>query len=426
MLKKPELLAPAGTLKALKYAFIYGADAVYAGLPRYGLRVRNNEFNMEILAEGINIAHNANKKFFLTLNLIPHNNKLKTFIKDIEPVIALKPDALIMADPGLISMIKDKWSDIPIHLSVQANTINYASVKFWQKQGISRVILSRELSLEEIKEIRDVCTNIELEVFIHGALCIAHSGRCLLSGYFTNRDSNQGACTNACRWQYNVIPAKETPEGIVPLTKKHDTWLLEEKERPGEYMPIYEDDKGTYLMNSRDLCAIEHVEELVKIGVDSLKIEGRTKSYYYAARTSNIYRQAIDNAYLGKPFDNNLITELKGLSHRGYTDGFFKKHNNSEYQNYAGSDSHSGKQRLVGEIASHDTKTGIAVITVKNRFDVGDKIQVVHPSNGFEFILEEMENLEGKTVTEAPGTSYTVCINLGKKDLTNAFLVKYL
>ena len=211
-MKAPELLAPAGNLKNLRYAIAYGADAVYAGMPRYSLRVRNNDFNtLAQLQNGIDEVHAAGKQFFLASNVLPHNAKVKTFLRDVEPIIELKPDALIMADPGLIMMVREKWPEMPIHLSVQANTINYASVKFWQSLGLSRVILSRELSLDEVAEIRQECPDMELEVFVHGALCIAYSGRCLLSGYFNHRDANQGTCTNSCRWEYGVHPGEPEP-----------------------------------------------------------------------------------------------------------------------------------------------------------------------------------------------------------------------
>ncbi|MDX8395525.1 MAG: U32 family peptidase, partial [Mariprofundaceae bacterium] len=212
---KIELLAPAGTIRNMRYAFAYGADAVYAGQPRYSLRVRNNDFQMENLQIGINEAHAQGKKFFVASNLLPHSNKLKRYIEHMQPVIDMKPDALIMADPGLIMMVREKWPEIPIHLSVQANTMNYAAVKFWQSMGISRIILSRELSLDEVEEIRQQCPDIELEVFVHGALCIAYSGRCLLSGYFNHRDANQGSCTNACRWKYDMTEAGEDVSGDV-------------------------------------------------------------------------------------------------------------------------------------------------------------------------------------------------------------------
>jgi len=258
-----ELLSPAGTLKNLRYAFAYGADAVYAGQPRYSLRVRNNDFLGENIAHGIAEAHALGRKFYLAANVLPRNGKVKTFLKDMQPWVALGPDALIMADPGLILLAREAWPDMPIHLSVQANTLNYAAVRFWQKLGIQRIILSRELSLEEIAEIRQECPDMELEVFVHGALCIAYSGRCLLSGYFNHRDPNQGSCTNSCRWQYGVTPAAENAEGDWQPLNRHpqgeNLYFLEEENRPGELLPVTEDEHGTYIMNSKDLRAVEHV-----------------------------------------------------------------------------------------------------------------------------------------------------------------------
>ena len=295
---KPELLSPAGTLKNMRYAFAYGADAVYAGQPRYSLRVRNNEFNHENLQLGINEAHALGKKFYVVVNIAPHNAKLKTFIRDLKPVVEMGPDALIMSDPGLIMLVREHFPEMPIHLSVQANAVNWATVKFWQQMGLTRVILSRELSLEEIEEIRNQVPDMEIEIFVHGALCMAYSGRCLLSGYINKRDPNQGTCTNACRWEYNVQEGKEDDVGNIvhkyepiPVQNVEPTlgigaptdkvFMIEEAQRPGEYMTAFEDEHGTYIMNSKDLRAIAHVERLTKMGVHSLKIEGRTKSFYY-------------------------------------------------------------------------------------------------------------------------------------------------
>lgn len=270
LLAKPELLAPAGTLKNMRYAFAYGADAVYAGQPRYSLRVRNNEFDHANLALGIREAQAQGKRFYVVVNIAPHNAKLKTFLKDLAPVIEMAPDALIMSDPGLIMLVRRHFPQMPIHLSVQANTVNWASVEFWQLQGLTRIILSRELSLEEIEEIRQQVPGMELEVFVHGALCMAYSGRCLLSGYMNKRDANQGTCTNACRWKYSAQAATENavgdivqsyqPEPTLGLGAPTDqVFLLQEANRPGELMPAFEDEHGTYIMNAKDLRAVQHV-----------------------------------------------------------------------------------------------------------------------------------------------------------------------
>ncbi|MBS1144279.1 MAG: family peptidase [Proteobacteria bacterium] len=427
MPKAPELLAPAGSLEMMRTAFDFGADAIYAGQPRYSLRVRNNEFgSLEKLGEGINEAHARGKAFFVVSNIIPHNAKLPTYLDDMAPVIALKPDALIMSDPGLIDMVRETWPEQVIHLSVQANTVNWASVRFWQKMGIDRIILSRELSLDEIAEIRQQCPDIELEVFVHGALCIAYSGRCLLSGYFNHRDPNQGTCTNSCRWDYKLSTADGESHGQPEKTAKNKIeYLIEEKQRPGELMPIEEDEHGTYILNSKDLRAIEHVQRLVEIGVDSLKIEGRTKSPYYVARTSQAYRQAIDDAVAGKPLDPALLRELEGLANRGYTDGFLQRHHDADYQNYLRGSSESDRSLYVGDAVAFDAARGLMEIEVKNRFSVGDKLECVHPSGNYVHTLTRMENKKGEAITVAPGSGHRVWINLPVM-YTNSFVARFI
>src|SRR5690554_5821182 len=303
----PELLSPAGSLRAMRMAFSYGADAVYAGQPRFSLRVRNNEFDLGTLAIGIQEAHALGKKLYVVCNIAPHNAKLTNFVEDIRPVVELGPDALIVSDPGVIYLLREHFPHMPLHLSVQANTVNWAAVKFWQQQGIERMILSRELGLKEIAEIRRQVRNMEIEIFVHGALCMAYSGRCLLSGYFNKRDPNQGACTNSCRWQYKVTDAAEDEVGqFNPIDRPV---LLEEPQRPGDYMLMDEDIHGSYIMNSKDLRGVEYVEALAAMGVHSLKIEGRTKSPYYVARTAQVYRQAIDDAVAGRPFNADLLSD---------------------------------------------------------------------------------------------------------------------
>ncbi|MBK6743876.1 MAG: tRNA 5-hydroxyuridine modification protein YegQ [Hydrogenophilales bacterium] len=404
-MRAPELLAPAGSLEKMRAAFRFGADAVYAGQPRYSLRVRNNEFDLDSLATGIAEAHALGRQFYLASNLLAHNAKLKTYLADIEPVVAMRPDALIMADPGLIYWVRERWPDLPVHLSVQANTMNWAAVRFWQSLGIRRVILSRELSINEVEEIRQQCPDMEIEVFVHGALCIAYSGRCLLSGYFNHRDANQGSCTNSCRWDYHVHPGQVTPEGAVEAT-----WLIEERTRPGELMPIEEDEHGTYILNSKDLRAVEHVARLVEIGVDSLKIEGRTKSLYYVARASQAYRRAIDDAVAGRAFDPVLIDDLDSLASRGYTDGFFVRHKDRDFQNYQTGISTFGRSQYVGDITGW--RHGLAEIRVKNRFSVGDRLEIVHPDGNRIVELRHMQNAAGEALATAPGSGHVVFIPL--------------
>jgi putative protease len=401
MATAPELLAPAGSLTMMRTAFAFGADAIYAGQPRYSLRVRNNEFgDLARLGEAIAAARALGKRFYVVSNIYAHNAKVGTYLADMAPVVALKPDALIMSDPGLIDLVRATWPEQVIHLSVQANTVNWATVRFWQKMGVDRIILSRELSLDEVAEIRQQCPDVELEVFVHGALCIAYSGRCLLSGYFNHRDPNQGTCTNSCRWDYKVHAPGE------------QEILLEEKERPGELMPIEEDEHGTYILNSKDLRAIEHVQRLVAIGIDSLKIEGRTKSPYYVARTCQAYRQAIDDAVAGRALDPKLLSELDGLANRGYTDGFYQRHHDADYQNYLKGHSESGRSLYVGDAVAFDAARGLMEIEVKNRFAVGDRLECVHPAGNLTLTVARMENAAGEPASVAPGNGHRVWIDL--------------
>ena len=427
-----ELLAPAGSLNMMRTAFAFGADAVYAGQPRYSLRVRNNDFgDLDMLALAIGEAHDGGKRFYLVSNVIPHNAKVRTYLADLAQVVELKPDALIMADPGLIDLVRETWPGMPVHLSVQANTVNFAAVRFWKKLGISRIILSRELSLDEIAEIRQECPDMELAVFVHGALCIAYSGRCLLSGYFNHRDPNQGSCTNSCRWDYKVKAGSEDASGDIRVCHPASSeavgkpWLLEERERPGELMPIEEDEHGTYIMNSKDLRAIEHVHRLIEIGVDSLKIEGRTKSAYYVARTAQVYRCAIDDAIAGRPLNPKLLGELEGLANRGYTDGFYQRHHEHDRQNYLRGHSESGRSLYVGDVIEWDGVRGMVEIEVKKRFSVGDRIEVIHPAGNFEVRLEHMENIDGAALGVAPGNGHRVWIPLAE-GLRGAMLARFV
>lgn len=421
---KPELLSPAGSLKALRLAFAYGADAVYAGQPRYSLRVRNNEFDLAALETGINEAHALGKKLYVVVNIAPHNSKLQSFIADMAPVVALKPDALIVSDPGVVYLLKQHFPQIPLHLSVQANTVNWAAVKFWQAQGVERVILSRELAVDEIAEIRREVPDMQLEVFVHGALCMAYSGRCLLSGYINKRDPNQGACTNSCRWPYQVHAAREDDVGqFTPISTPA---LLEEQGRPGELMAIDEDLHGTYILNSKDLRAIEHVPALTAMGVHSLKIEGRTKSPYYVARTAQVYRQAIDDAVAGKAFNPNLLSELNGMANRGFTEGFLRRHKPQDTQNY--DTSHSvGQQLLVGEFIAQQDSEGFALLEVKNQFAVGDHLMLMTPQGNHAFTLAALRDKRDNAIVLAPGACYQLKVQLPQQhNLSYAMLLKQL
>ncbi|ENV44622.1 prephenate-dependent tRNA uridine(34) hydroxylase TrhP [Acinetobacter schindleri] len=439
-----ELLSPAGSLKNMRYAFAYGADAVYAGQPRYSLRVRNNEFDHDNLAIGIKEAHDLGKKFYVVVNIQPHNSKLKNFIRDLEPVVAMQPDALIMSDPGLIMMVREHFPHMDIHLSVQANAVNWATVKFWKNMGLTRVILSRELSIEEIAEIKQQVPNMEIEVFVHGALCMAYSGRCMLSGYMNKRDANQGACTNACRWEYKVLDAKEDVTGDVIPVKNLDSGCcsqdMDEAHKVAQHQfdePVLlqrndedmfaaeEDEHGTYFMNSKDLRAVQHVERLTKVGVHSLKIEGRTKSYFYCARTAQIYRKAIDDALAGKPFDPSLMTQLEGLANRGYTEGFLRRHVHSEYQNYEHGSSSFDHQIFCGEILERNGD--YIKIDVKNRFVVGDSLELMTPKGNISFTLTEIKDCKGNLIENAKGSGHIVEIPIPADiDMQYALLIRNL
>ena len=442
-----ELLSPAGSLKNMRYAFAYGADAVYAGQPRYSLRVRNNEFDHDNLAIGIQEAHDLGKKFYVVVNIQPHNSKLKNFIRDLTPVVAMQPDALIMSDPGLIMMVREHFPDMDVHLSVQANAVNWATVKFWKNMGLTRVILSRELSIDEIEEIKQQVPDMEIEVFVHGALCMAYSGRCMLSGYMNKRDANQGACTNACRWEYKVHETQQDENGdVIPVQNLNtgsnccsssdadelhmqaqhqfdEPVLLQRHEE--DMFAAEEDEHGTYFMNSKDLRAVQHVERLTQMGIHSLKIEGRTKSYFYCARTAQIYRKAIDDALAGKPFDPSLMTQLEGLANRGYTEGFLRRHVHSEYQNYENGSSSFDHQQYCGEILERNGD--YLKVDVKNRFVVGDVLELMTTSGNITFELTEILDKKGNPILEAKGSGHVVEIPVpADVDMHYALLIRNL
>ncbi|HOL65481.1 MAG TPA: U32 family peptidase C-terminal domain-containing protein, partial [Accumulibacter sp.] len=296
---------------------------------------------------------------------------------------------------------------------------------------VRRIILSRELALEEIAEIRRECPEVELEAFVHGALCIAYSGRCLLSGYFNHRDANQGSCTNSCRWNYHVLAGEDDAAGDrqrchpTSATPEGSTWLLEERERPGELLPIDEDEHGTYILNSKDLRAVEHVQRLLEIGVDALKIEGRTKSAYYVARTTQVYRRAIDDAVAGRPFDATLLGELAGLANRGYTDGFYQRHHEQERQNYLRGHSESGRSMYVGDVLAWDAAAQRALVEVKNRFAVGDRLEVIHPSGNRQITVDQIVADDGRSLSVAPGNGHRVWLRL-PAELPAALLARFI
>jgi len=389
-MKKAELLAPAGNLEKLKMAIIYGADAVYLGGEEYGLRAYADNFTPDALIEGIEFAHSRGKKVYLTMNIIPHNEDLDGMSDYVKFAEEAGVDAIILSDPGVFSIVREVAPDMEIHISTQANNTNWRSAKFWYEQGAKRIILARELSLKEIKEIREkVPEGLQLEIFIHGAMCISYSGRCLLSSYMAGRDSNRGLCAHPCRWKY---------------------YLVEEK-RPGEYMPVYENERGTFIFNSKDLCMIEYIPEILETGVESLKIEGRIKSSYYVATVVRAYRQALDSYYSnpeGYSFNPEWLEEVSKASHREFTTGFYFNKTTGKDQIYHTS-SYIREYDFVGLVTAYDRNTGIATVEQRNRMFVGDEIEVVRPKGGcFTQVIKEMKNIDGENIEVAPHPQMTV------------------
>lgn len=405
-MKRPELLMPAGSFEKMKFAFAYGADAVYAGAPQFSLRARENAFSEAEIHEGVNYAHELGKKFYLTANILAHNRKIQPFLNKIDEMVSAKPDALIMADPGLIDIVKEKHPDQEIHLSVQANAMNWPTVKFWKKMGVSRIILSRELSIDEIREIKNHVPEMEIEVFVHGAICIAHSGRCLLSNFFSYRDANDGCCTNACRWQYKTFAETPGVPNQNPAMEDYQAlkgnYYIEETGRPGELMQIDEDEHGTYIMNAKDLMAIDYLDKLIGAGVDSFKVEGRTKSIYYVTMVAKTYKAAIDDLVAGKPFDRKYLDELQKLHNRGYTAGFLINRADHELQRYEEGTSNIFSQEFAGTVEKIESNRILMV--PRNRIQIGDRIEIISP-NELPIMAEisSMTTLDGDSVEAVHG-----------------------
>jgi len=383
-MNKPELLAPAGNLENLKIAIIYGADAVYLGGEGFGLRARAKNFTLQQLAEGIKFAHDRGKKVYLTLNIIPHNEDLEGLPEYLVKLKELKLDAVIVSDPGILSLVKSVIPEIEIHLSTQANTTNYASVNFWYKQGVNRIILARELTLEEIKEIvKKSPPDIKMETFIHGAMCISYSGRCLLSNYLISRDANRGDCAHSCRWKY---------------------YLMEEI-RPGKFLPVYEDEKGTYIFNSKDLCMIEHLPLLIDAGISAFKIEGRMKGAYYVAAVVKAYRNQIDQYFLNPDkyiFDKKYLDEIKKVSNRNYTTGFYFGKPDGNEQRYD-STIYIQSYDFTGLVLDYKPENQIATIEQKNRMFTGDEVEIFGPEDDyFSQRIEKMWDDKSEEIEVAP------------------------
>lgn len=394
-MNKIELLAPAGNLEKLKTAVLYGADAVYLGGECFSLRTAADNFNDAQLKEGIEFAHNSGVKVHVAMNIIPHNRDLEKMKDFIAKLKDFDVDAIITADMGAFSLIKSIAPEIEVHISTQANNVNYASANMWYKLGASRVVLARELSIDEIKEIRaKTDENLELEMFVHGAMCMSYSGRCLLSNYMTGRDSNYGDCAQPCRWNYHLV----------------------EEKRPGEYMPVEETERGTFIFNSKDLCLIEHIPEIIESGVSSIKIEGRVKSEYYVATVVKAYREAIDEYYKDQKnyvFDAEHKKELCKVSHRDYWEGFYFGRSMNDGQVY-GSSSYIRDYDIVGFVTGSDGD--ITLVEQRNKFGIGDTVEIIQPGiKGCKVCkVEFLQDEYGKDISIAPHAAMKLRMKFGE------------
>ena len=394
-MRKPELLVPASSLEVLKIAVIFGADAVYIGGEAFGLRAKAKNFSMEDMKEGIAFAHEHGVKVYVTANILAHNEDLEGVREYFRELKEIKPDALIISDPGVFMIAKEVCPEIERHVSTQANNTNYGTYQFWYHQGAKRVVSARELSLKEIKEIRaNIPDDLEIETFIHGAMCISYSGRCLLSNYFTGRDANQGACTHPCRWKYAVV----------------------EEKRPGEYLPVYENERGTYIFNSKDLCMIEHIDDIMESGIDSLKIEGRMKTALYVATVARTYRKAIDD-YLESPEKYRANMEwyqeqISNCTYRQFTTGFFYGKPDENTQIYD-SNTYVKEYTYLGYI-EEVTEEGLGRITQRNKFSVGETIEVMKPNGeNVEVTVQRILDEDGNSVESAPHPQQRLYVDLG-------------
>jgi len=383
-LDKIELLAPAGDLEKLKMAIRYGADAVYLGGDSFGLRKASKNFSIEEIEEGIKFAHERGKKVYITLNIVPHDEDMEGLEEYITKLYEANTDAVIVSDPGMFSVIKRTVPNLPIHLSTQASVTNYETMMFWYNLGVRRIVLARELSFKEIENMyKKLPKDLEIETFVHGAMCMSYSGRCLISNYMTGRDANRGDCAHPCRYKYNLV----------------------EEKRPGEYFPVFEDEEGTFIMNSKDLCMIEYIPELINAGIKSFKIEGRVKSSYYVATVIRAYRMAIDEYYNDPDnyrFNEKWLKEIKKASHRDFTTGFYFGKPTNEAQVYTTSSYVRGYD-FVGLILDYDEETKIATVEQRNRIFTGEKIEIFGPNKDFiTQIIQKMWDEEGNEIDVAP------------------------
>lgn len=395
-MRKTELLVPANNLEVLRTAVIYGADAVYIGGEAFGLRAKAKNFSRQDMEEGITFAHEHGVKVYVTANILAHNYDLEGARAYFRELKEISPDALIIADPGMFTLAKEECPDIEIHISTQANNTNYMTYQFWHKMGAKRVVSARELSLREIKEIREnIPEDLEIESFIHGAMCISYSGRCLLSNYFTGRDANHGACTHPCRWKYAVV----------------------EEQRPGEYLPVYENERGTYIFNSKDLCMIEHIPEIIDAGIDSLKIEGRMKTALYVATVARTYRKALDDfAKSEETYRANMDwyrSEISKCTYRQFTTGFYFGKPNEETQIYD-SNTYVNEYIYLGIVGMIDER-GYACIEQRNKFCKGDTIEIMKPDGrNIPVVVNALFDEEGTEVESAPHPQQILYLDLSE------------
>ena len=419
-MEKLELLMPAGDMLKLKYAVEYGADAIYAGVPRYSLRARENGFTTtENLKEAVEYVHSRGKKIYFTMNIFAHNHKVNGFLESFEEMYDLKPDAFIMSDVGMIKKALALRPDAVIHLSTQANVTNWTAAEFWRDLGVRRIILSREMSLKEIAEIHEHVSDIELEAFVHGAICISYSGRCLISNYLNHRDSNQGTCTNSCRWHYKLGLEKGSIREVEKTQENKDfdeyyplagSYYVKEDLRPNEKFLVDEDEYGTYLMNSKDLCAIELLKELRDAGVASFKVEGRTKSVYYLSTTTRAYRRAIDDLEAGREFNPDNLRELYSLSTRTYMTGFLARVPHEYGENFDDGESLPLTHRFAARVLEYNPETKLARLDLHNKISVGDTLEWMTPSKTVSAPLTEIIAKDGVSKLDAASGGVNVFV----------------